>query len=104
MSMVADGVGSLDGARGISSAIWKSSQNENDDNDDGSRSFSSKLSVKSTNDTDGNNLSKSICDHGENLLQLTKIKADQIEKNRAHEEAKEKQKRSDAVDQQILSL
>ena len=103
MSMLADGVGSLDGARRILSAIWKS--NNNDSNDDnksriiGSKSQTSK-SFKSTNDTYEDMLCDSICGHGESVLQFAKMKAEESpsEKNRKHAEAKEKQKRSDAVD------
>ena len=49
-------------------------------------------------------MAKSIRGHGKHVLQLAKMKAEQSEKNRTHAEAKEKQKRSDAVDQQLLSL
>jgi hypothetical protein len=110
MSMLSDAVGSLDGARGIPSAIRKS--NNNDDNDEnnedelgsiGSKSQSSK-SLMSTNDAEEDGLAKSIRSHGEHVLQLAKIKAEEMKKNRALAEAKEKRKRSDAVDQQLLSL
>ena len=49
-------------------------------------------------------LSSSVRDHGANVLHLAKLKADESRKNREHAEAKEKRKRADAVDQQILLL
>jgi hypothetical protein len=107
MSMLSDAVGSLDGARGIPSAIRKGNNNDDDEEDElgsiGSKSQSSK-SLKSTNDAEEDGLAKSIRGHGEHVLQLAKIKADEMKKNRALAEAKEKRKRSDAVDQQLLSL
>lgn len=103
MSMLADGVGSLDGARGIPSAIRKS--NTNEDETDDLRSIGSKSAAsKSTNDNDEDMLSSSIRDHGANVLRLAKLKADESRKNREHAEAKEKRKRADTIDQQILSL
>jgi hypothetical protein len=49
-------------------------------------------------------LCKSIRDHGEDVLQFARMKAEESEKNRGYAEAKEKRKRNDAVDQQLLSL
>ena len=49
-------------------------------------------------------LSSSIRDHGANVLHLAKLKADESRKNREHAEAKEKQKRADTIDQQVLYL
>ena len=49
-------------------------------------------------------LCKSICDHGEAVLQFARMKAEESEKNHGYAEAKEKLKRNDAMDQQLLSL
>ena len=81
--MLADSVGSLDGARGIPSAIRKS--NKNDDNDDfdeyESRSICSKSqSSKYNSDTDEDMLCKSIRDHGKSVLQFAKIKVEESER------------------------
>jgi hypothetical protein len=108
MSMLSDAVGSLDGARGIPSAIRKGNNNDDDEEDElgsiGSKSQSASKSLKSTNDAEEDGLAKSIRGHGKHVLQLAKIKAEEMKKNRALAEAKEKRKRSDAVDQQLLSL
>jgi hypothetical protein len=110
MSMLADSVGSLDGARGIPTAIRKTNYdneisvnyaiNGSDSRSVGSNSATSKFSHENYEDM----LSSSIRDHGTNVMQFAKIKAEEGAKNRAHAEGKEKRKRADVVDQQILSL
>jgi hypothetical protein len=105
MSMLADGVGSLDGARGIPSAIRKGNDDYDKDDDELQSIGSKSIASKSTNNTgDEDKLSTSIRDHGAYVLRMAMLKAQEGEKNRAHAVAKEKRQRTDAMDEQILAL
>ena len=82
MSMLEDGVGSLESVRGIPSTIWKSNTNDDDTDDLRSIGLKSVASKSAKNNDKEDMLSSSIRDHGENILWLAKLKADKSRKNR----------------------
>lgn len=120
MSMLRDGVGSLDGADGIPSAINKNTEHDSDIEDNmsiGSKSRSSRgSSIKSKSSlTSGDGVSSSIHDYGNKMIQFANMRAAQKmkeheltekskEKDRYNENMREKRQKIERIDDKISAL
>ena len=100
MNMLADGIGSSDGARGIPSVIGQSSFHSSCRDDDGS------LGSKTTkgSKTDEDILSVSIQEHGLKLIDFGKMRSDEHQKDRQMMATKAKRKQLDTVEAQLDAL
>ena len=115
MNMLADGVCSRDGARGIPSVITKRNEQLDEDYDeteDGRSSIGDSVQSKSATTStrsakmkgEGDRLSASIRDHGSKLVEYAKIHADEIKRNREYAEEQAKRQRIDDIDEVIDKL
>lgn len=105
MNMLADGVGSRSGARGIPSSISDRAQRE--DREDGSsvsRSLSSISSARKMRYDHGDDLSMSIREHASRLHDFAMAKKESARKQIEHATQKEKRKRFDTIQLEIGRL
>lgn len=106
MNMLADGVGSRSGAKGIPTAISARSEGEDDDKDESSvmsKSFSSISSAKKKNDHE-DVLSRSIREHASRLHDFVMAKRESSRLQIEHTAKNEKRKCNDAIQLQLGRL
>ena len=119
MNMLADGVCSRDGARGIPSVITRRDDVDDDDSDntDGRSSFSSvqsrgvtssresrKRGAQDDDEQDGERLGSSIRDHGTKLVAFATINANESKRNRDYAELQSKRQRIEHITEAIDKL
>lgn len=121
MNMLADGVCSRDGARGIPSVITRRKDDDDDDGDEGSLDTTGRSSIGSAKsrsasstsvrkrgatdgDEEGDVISASIREHGTKLVQYAKINADESKRNREYAQAEAKRHRIDDISAAIDKL
>ena len=104
MNMLAEGVGSRSGAKGIPSAIRARSEEENDEISVNSKTISSVSTGRKESDNHDDSLSRSIREHASSLNEFAKAKAESSRKKLEHEKQKEKRKRHDKLQLEIGRL
>ncbi len=102
MNMLANGVGSRSGARGIPSAI--TARSEEDDRSMTSKTISSVSTTGQKENDNGDSLCRSIREHASRLQAFAKAKTESTRHQLEHDKQKQKRKRYDKIQLEIGRL